>query len=422
MSTRQRQRGVTHRGDSPLQSGYEGLSSDLFIQSCGIEDVDLAISKLFQDQISPTVKGKGDELSRVRVRFSSGEKWSLSKLWKNDRDRADSLIFPFISVWRKPELIQSSADDIAGRGINQQTGQLIVSRRLVRHGDKLRQDLLNRLGLKNRKDPVTSSRSGELSSDPTISDGGLLLSDKTDNVLETISVPTPQFFTLNYEVTVMTQYQQQMNSVLEQIVSSYSQVGSRSWRLDTDKGYWFVATVDENISGENTLEDESGKEKLLTHVFSIKVPMYIMANDGSGKVPVTRTVSSNVVDFSLQSEDDDFSLDSVVDPNIGADDPTIPLNTSNKPRRRDLRETGASLIDNAELASKEDPAVVRLSRGVRPGRYQMITYTDRLTGNKIEKLVKLTISSAARGELSTSFDMTSIDANSGIEVKFVTVK
>lgn len=379
MSTRFNTGAERNFGQSPVTVGYENVgtgSPDIEIPSCGVEDVDVAMFNLFDKEIVPEVVGHGSPVTKVPVIFAAGEKWALLKNNRPIRDRNNALILPLITVMRT-EVTQNNADDVNGRGISQQVGELVVRRRLDK-SDAEYQSLINRLLVPNQDNlmvnektatttqPYTSRRIGSLASAVEAKDGAYLYQDRLNNVIETIVVPTPQFYTAKYQITIWTQYMQHSNQVIEKIFASLLPQG-QCWKLTTPKGYWFVARLEDgSLSSENSFDDMSQQERFIKHNFDITVPAYFFATKSPGSpVPVKRYVSCPVITF----ESDvgyDYQESKYV---IGSDDPTLPMDTHAN-TRRDQRSIGwrtqkvypsppddGSYVDPATAEKYNDPAV-----------------------------------------------------------------
>lgn len=386
MTTRFTARPGQRHGVGPLPTGYDatGGPSDLTIPSCGVEDVDVALFTLFDKEVAPEVGGHGSvPIAKVPVVFAAGEKWALLKRGRPLRDRNNTLILPLITVMRT-DLNQTLSDDVVGRGINQQTGELVIRRKLDK-SDRGYQALINRLYLNNQRnlavkpgDPGvpgqlrTERDVGSTSSTKTVRDGALLTPDLTNNVYETIVVPSPQFYTAKYQVTIWTQYTQHSNQVLEKIYSTLLPQ-AQSWKLETQKGYWFVARIEDgSLAMETNFDDMSTSERYIKHTFNVIVPAYFFASSAPGvPVPIRRYVSSPSVTFEVPEElpgenDSEYVL--------GSDDPTLPLDTARN-NRLDQRTPGwrqqkiypvlpeGTLIDPTDPRLSEDPALSSLPRG-----------------------------------------------------------
>jgi hypothetical protein len=381
MSTRFKTNSKKNYNQSPLVTGYEATAGapDLYIPSCGIEDVDVSIFNLFDKEIVASCGGKdGAEIKKVPVIFAAGEKWAMLKNGRLIRDKNGTLIIPLITIMRT-EINQNAGDDVVGRGINQQLGEIVVKRRLDKT-DRSYQSLINRLLIPNQDnlssipsgESVSSDRNvGELSNTKLARDGAYLAQNRTNNIYETIVVPTPQFYTSKYQVTVWTQYMQHANQIMEKIFSSFLPQG-QCWRLDTPKGYWFIARVEAgSISTETNFDDMSQQERYIKHTFNVDVPAYFFATEiPGGPVAIKRYVSSPNVTFDVADTND--SHDQPEDPYVlGSDDPTLPLDVHEN-TREDQRTPGwrrqkvypvTQDPQGQDVASLEDPASSTLPRG-----------------------------------------------------------
>lgn len=394
-------------GVAGLPSGYDGKSASSFtIPSVGIVDADRAFFMLLDKEIRFETT-TSNTVRQVPVVFASGEKWALLKRKKGLRDKSNMLILPLITVVRTT-IQQSLEEDVTGRGINQQTGEIFIKRRLDQT-DRQYQNLINRYlvphqttlaspALSADVDQTSTTRTtGDLSEDPTVQDGGLLLTDKRHNIFETLVVPAPQFYTAMYEVTLWAQYNEQMSQMLEQVFSSFLPQ-AQSWKLTTDTGYWFIASVVEGgFESEANVDDFSVEERIIKYKFTVKVPAYILASRVPGTpVPVKRYVSNPSITFDV-SLGEDVTPDGIDDPFLGSDDPTLPDSLTTK--RSDQRETGKTRLfpQNADITSSSDPALKAFRRGQQPPIYKKFIAIDRF-GRQVTKYAKVITINKATGE------------------------
>lgn len=415
MPNRFNAKGKQTYGQSPLPTGYSndnGSNSNFSIPSVGIEDVDIALFTLFDKELPLTVGGvDGASLKKIPVIFVGGEKWALLKRNRPIRDKNGSLILPLITIGRT-SFQQSASDDIVGRGINQRTGEIVIRRRLDR-SDRNYQNLVNRTFLKHQDTlavgpddadagQVSTTREvGELNDDPTITDGGLLIADKLNNVFETLVVPSPEFVTINYEVTVWTQYVTQMNQTMHAIISSFLPQ-TQGWQLNTPQGYWFVATLaDETFNSDNNFDDMSQGERIIKTTFNLKVPAYILASSAPGvPVPVKRYVSTPSIEFTTAAAGsvEQSSSDLVDDPFLGADDPTLPL-ADGTVRRRDQRDNRSTRLYVMNGIDPNDPALQSLRRGTIPNKCSRVI-TRNSSGQLTMRYTRVTSQNPYTGETS----------------------
>lgn len=459
------------RFDVPgLPSGVEGSAqhSTLTIPAVGLEDVDRSFFDLLDKEIGFVVEtNKG--IQKVPVVFMDDENWAAAKRRRGIRDRNGSLILPIISGLRTT-ISQTPAADITGRGINQQTGEIVIKRRLSSSdlGDRGYQSLINRLGIRHQtnlavhsgenmvqgqdiitaitnrligmgfgtsrsvaeragqvtkgaggvpsqettqstteQDGLKTSRSiGDLSDDPTVQDGGLLLPDRLNNVWETLVIPAPQFFTMKYVITFWAQYVEQMNHMVKKMVSSFLPQGN-AWRLDTPKGYWFIATVENNgYEDENNLDDMSKQEKVIKLKLSVTVSGYMLVGSRTGEpVTVKRYLSSPSVSFDIDTTtSEDIDRMSVDEPFLGSDDPTLPSEVDANGKRRDERSTGSTrLYPSKDQVSVDDPALQAMPRGQLLAKFKRITGLDP-SGRVLTRYVRVVTTNKFTGETSFAQD------------------
>lgn len=419
MATRYTRSGRSRFAQPPLPTGYDtGLTSNLTIPAVGIEDVDRALFELFDKEIRPQVatgNGITAEIRYVPIIFAASEKWALAKRQTGIKDRNGSLILPLITVVRT-SIQQSTTEDIAGRGINQQVGELTVKRRLE-NSDRTYQGLINRLLVNHQANLAVSPAAaddgqastlravGDMSDDPIVASGGLLRPNLMNNVWEFLTIPTPQFFTAMYEVTLWTQYTTQMNQLLESLYASFLPQGN-AWRLETEKGYWFIATVDDNVyNSETNIDDMSTEERVLKYKFTIKVPAYVLATNVPGApVPVKRYVSAPEVRFDVGVDVSEIGdVGTVDDPFLGADDPTLTL-ADGRVRRRDQRDTNETRLYPGNRTNVDDPALRSIPRGRPVPQYRKIVSRDR-SGREVVDYVRVSSSNPATGESTYSSDI-----------------
>jgi hypothetical protein len=306
------------------------------IPSCGIEDVDRALFGCLRDEVAFQVSDNTGNQRAVPIVFASGEKWSMLKSGRAIRDKDSTLILPLITVRRTN--IEQSSTDMTSRGMNQHVGEIVVKTKLDQ-SDRAYQNLINKLGIPNSDDApgprdyipsasLSTTRQGTMANvhDVDVQSGALLAPKLGVNAWQIITIPTPQFYTAVYEVTIWAQYTDHMNYMIEKLMSSYLPTGNRTLRLDTSKGYWFVAQVDEDFASEDNSDNTAGIELVRKHKFTVRVPGYLVLSDAPGVPPgVHKFVSAPQITFAIGGETVDTALTegmpAVVDPYEAADDP-----------------------------------------------------------------------------------------------------
>jgi len=193
---------------------------------------------------------------------------------------------------------------------------------------------------------------------------------------------------------IWTQFTQHMNQIIEKIISSYLPQ-TNSWKLNTPKGYWFIAKLEGGgYNVETSFEDMSTVERFLKCTLELKVPAYVWASNAPGvPVPVKRYVSSPIIDFAIESRStaDGSGPEEFTDNYLlGNDDPTLPLNEEYS-GRQDQRGDGIQ-TNSREKVYPNDLALESYPRGIKQSEYQKIQI-----GND-SKYVKVVSVNQATGE------------------------
>lgn len=332
MSTRLDKKDITPNSQA---LGYEGndIPEDFVVPTCTLEDTDRAVFNLFNGQIPLEYKEKG-EVKRIPVIFATGERFAVLRRKEPLRDKANALILPLISIQR---MSVSQMPD-AGHGPGQ--GSPITVKKRIAPETALYKRLKNQIGLKNQADTpstnnlelggdgsgakpgtVATRRNSPAGSSETRS-GKLLTPTLSDNIYEIITMPPVKFYQATYDVTFWAQYTQQMNDMLMAVMSTYQNNHARSFRLETDKGYWFVGYVGADMSPGNNYDDFTDNERLVRYNFEFKVTAYLVMPDYVGAPSgLRRTYSSPTIEFSTTQTAGAFigtPISTVPNPDVGA--------------------------------------------------------------------------------------------------------
>jgi len=158
---------------------------------------------------------------------------------------------------------------------------------------------LNSANPKSSDPGTVSSRRPRSQETVDVQTGKLLAPDLGNNVFEILTIPFPHFISVSYEVTFWTQYMSHMNQLIEKFVSSYT--GNRNqFRIETDKGYWFVAYPANEVRSGDNFDDFSQEERIVRYTFNMTVPAYIVATQNPGQMsPIRSYVSAPDVSFDM---------------------------------------------------------------------------------------------------------------------------
>jgi hypothetical protein len=370
-----------------LDSGYESQPSlDFTIPPVGIEDIDIAIHRLFDKTIGFTTyminanRGPQD-IKKPYVIFATGERFALAKRLKPPRDRNKVLILPAISIRRTS--IEQTPDDILKRGMNARTGVLTIKRKLAPE-DRDYQNLVNKQGLKNLQNilsglPTTTRPTGEFANTAEVVEGGLLENRiSNNNIYEIITVPQPQFFTAKYEVVFWTNYTQHMTYLIQTYMSSFLPQ-FRGHKLETDKGYWFLAYTEDAFTAGENIDQFEGEERLIKYTFNINVNGYLLAAQApTNAVPVRKWISAPNIEFDLPLDTPERNIQ--------------PKDHLERPPIKDTPNDGFTLTDiEMDPETKQTPTLLQKFVVNK-------TIIDPNTGKRRKKYVSILESNQKKGE------------------------
>ena len=128
-------------------------------------------------------------------------------------------------------------------------------------------------------------------------------------VYETISIPFPVSIVANYVVKIRTEYQQQMNDLLQPFMTRTGNIDY--FRVKKD-GHTFEAFIDGSFSSNSNVEDMGEEERMYESEISIRVLAYLVGSGPNQEKPfVVRR--QNAVEVKIPRErtmlgEDDFDL------------------------------------------------------------------------------------------------------------------
>lgn len=376
-----------------LDSGYENQPSlDFTIPPVGIEDIDIAIHRLFDKTIGFNTfimsANKGPQnIKKPYVIFATGERFALAKRLKPPRDKNKVLILPAISIRRTS--IEQTSEDLTGRGMNQHTGVITIKRKLSPE-DRDYQNLINKQGLKHLQNvlsglPTSTRPTGADANIIEVVQGGLLENRlSANNIYEIITIPQPQFFTAKYEVVFWTNYTQHMTYLIQTYMTSFLPQ-FRGHKLETDKGYWFLAYTEDAFSNGENIDQFEGEERLIKYTFNINVKGYLLvAQAPTNAVPVRRWISAPNIVFDVSVAGD-----------------IQPKNHLERPPIKDIPHDGFTLTDiEIDPVTKQTPTVQQKFVVNK-------TLIDVSTGKKRKKYVSILDTNQKKGE--TAFAASDIE-------------
>ena len=375
------------------------VADNFDLPSAGIEDVDRAVFTLFDKDLPMQVK-IDDQSTKVPVVFSTGERFALTRRNSPIRDRNNTIILPVIAIYRK-SIDLSPGQGGYGTPIAFRPQPTYTVKKRLSPKDREYQNILNRYGIKSQENvssrknfqhddifPGNSAKPGTVASrrngkNLSLVDGNQevnLNNSLTDNIFEIITAPYPRFMVVSYEITFWTQYVQNMNQMIEVMISRFTgqDVG---FKMVNDKGMEYVAFLKTPMSTADNFDNFSQDERIIRYTFSVDVPSYIFGPRHEGlPTPFRKYYSAPQIEFGYK-QISGFMFTSDVNPEAVVDQDKFIL----------------SEIDSKSMSS--------LRRGQDSGRV-IENITNPFTGAEEKRVSKVRIRNERSGETVASSRIT----------------
>ena len=386
----------------------KGISKDpdFVIPPCTIEDVDRALFNLFDKDLDLFYTQEGT-VTRIPVVFATGERFAILARNKPLRDKNDTLILPLISIARTS--IQKDGKQLS----TNQTAPITVKRRLSPE-DPNYQMIINKESIKNQDNRAHSSHiigsrgegtaPGEIATRRNLGttnsayrSGRLLETKGNNNIYEIFELPNVRYYTAVYDVTIWTQYTQQMNDLLMSFMNSAHTNSRMTFRIETDKGYYFVAYLDSELTPGNNFNDFTDAERIVRYNFSMSVPAYLLNPDYVGsRNEIRRYISAPQVSFDITTVNAPLTDKKIVGVKSGKPKDYVleDLGTEDGPLPGQSI-AGQSITD---LGDYYDTAALGGSKSGRNTVEVIRTYSDPVTGETVKEVLPFKQRNERKGE------------------------
>ena len=117
-------------------------------------------------------------------------------------------------------------------------------------------------------------------------------------VYQTLTVPLPVYYDMQYDINIRTDYQQQMNEIMSVFMTHTGHINV--FKLQK-LGHIYEAFIDDNYSISNNLSDLGEEEKRYETTVSLKVLGYLMGAENNEDGPKV-TLRENPVEIRFQRE------------------------------------------------------------------------------------------------------------------------
>tara|TARA_S200000501_G_scaffold367535_1_gene403987 strand:+ start:413 stop:1654 length:1242 start_codon:yes stop_codon:yes gene_type:complete len=270
----------------------ETIDAKIHFEVSTIETIDQSVLNFVKGLNLATTTNKG--FKPVPVIWGTAERSYQVKKNKDIRDKQGLLVLPIISIKRisfvkslnSPGVFQGNVpEDEDGKG-----GSLSVSRVLYQQKtlEFANADALKLYGQKNFP-----------SQNPKI-------------VYKTVSVPMPVNVEVMYEITLRTEYQQQMNDLMTPFATT---PGTINFIRLIEKDHRYEGFIQENYTSNDNISDYSSDERKFETKINLKVIGYIVG-EGKNREKPHYSIKENAVEVKIPRER--ITLGEIPDHEFGA--------------------------------------------------------------------------------------------------------
>jgi len=269
-----------------IPAGEELALREIGMLSSTIETIDRAIVTWLKGDLDLGAT-TNEGWKRVPVLWMAPERSYQVKHDKALRDDNGALILPLISIERTnivkdPQRKGSFQAQIYSKKHNGRTGRWVIAKQIVE--DKTRNFAT-----------VGNERRGNYT-------GGTnqryYPRQNKKIVVRSLSIPIPIYVNVEYKITIKTEYQQQMNSLLQPFLTRTGQINSFVLQ---ESGHRYEVFIDQTFSHNNNVSNLDEEIRLFNSDVSIKILGYLIGEGENDDRPLVR-VDENVVEISWPQE------------------------------------------------------------------------------------------------------------------------
>jgi|TARA_R110002124_G_scaffold97634_1_gene242628 hypothetical protein len=252
--------------------------------SSTIETIDYAITAWIKEDLDLSARTNYG-YTKVPVFWQTPERAYQIKSRKELRDADGSLILPIVSIERvniikDPSRKGSFQAHTFSKNHNGRSGRMVIAR-------KIKQDKTRNFAV------ATGTRTNN---------GGKLQNYfpriNKQVVIQTLSIPIPVYVNVEYKIVIKTEYQEQMNSLIQPFMTRTGQINSFLLRRS---GHIYEAFLDQSFTHNNNTADLAEELRMFETSINLRVLGYLIGEGENDDRPIV-TVEESVVEVTFPRE------------------------------------------------------------------------------------------------------------------------
>jgi hypothetical protein len=268
----------------------EKNSSVITFEPSTIETVDMAMFEWLNSELDlQTHTNRG--YKKVPVIWVSAERAYQAKRSKEMRDKEGALILPLISLERSGFEKDSTRKGVAWANIPPNSDVKGGAFEITRQ--------------------INQDKSSNFANADSLKHTGQLNFPRKNKkiVYETLTIPFPISINANYLIKVRTEYQQQMNDLLQPFMTK---TGNINYFRIENEGHKYEAFIEPDFSSTSNVEDMGEEERMYECEIGVRVLAYLVGEGSNQEKPFV-VKRQNAVEVKMPRErtmlgEDDFDL------------------------------------------------------------------------------------------------------------------
>jgi len=117
-------------------------------------------------------------------------------------------------------------------------------------------------------------------------------------VIKSLSIPIPVYINAEYKITLKSEYQQQMNTMVAPFIGRTGQINAFAMRRN---GHLYEGFIDQGFTHSNNVNDLAEEVRMYTSEITIKVLGYLIGEGESDDRPIVE-IHENIVEITFPNE------------------------------------------------------------------------------------------------------------------------
>tara|TARA_R100001163_G_C5065522_1_gene203499 strand:+ start:2024 stop:2899 length:876 start_codon:yes stop_codon:yes gene_type:complete len=252
--------------------------------SSTIETIDYAITSWVEEDLNLSARTNSG-YTKVPIFWQSPERSFQIKSEKSLRDAEGSLVLPVIgiertSIVKDPDRKGSFQAHTFSPDQKGRSGRMVIAKRI-------KQDKTRNFAVAAGTRTTTGGKLQEYF--PRIN---------KQVVIQSLSIPIPVYVNVEYKIVIKTEYQEQMNQLMQPFMTRTGQINSFLMRRN---GHIYEAFIDQNFAHNNNVANLSEDIRMFETVINIRVLGYLIGEGENDDRPIVR-VEENVVEVTFPRE------------------------------------------------------------------------------------------------------------------------